>query len=237
LHTKTSKKLFVLFWLILFTAFLYYISSIFSHQKEVNPNLSNITLVKDTFLLVAEKIESLIKALGIFGPIVYIVLYIIRPLVLFPAVLLTAVSGAVFGPIGGSLLSIIGENFSANFAFLIARKGFVKNDDMVSKHPFLQKINHKSEEHGFYYIFLLRNLYMPFDLLNYGAGLTKIKWKDYALGTFFGILPGLLTFTILGSSTHMGMSAVWLSGVFFIISLLIGFIAKRLEARRENLKP
>ena len=63
-------------------------------------------------------IRQYILGFGIYAPLIYIVIYILRPLVFFPTTLLTAASGAVFGPVQGIICTGIGKNLSANFSFL-----------------------------------------------------------------------------------------------------------------------
>ena len=81
-----------------------------------------------------EQIKTFIEKFGIIAPLAYILVYTIRPLVFFPATLLTTLSGVLFGPAYGIIYTIIGENFSANIGF-IAGKYFGKNlmDKITSK--------------------------------------------------------------------------------------------------------
>lgn len=53
------------------------------------------------------------------GPIIYIIAYALRPIILFPASLLTLIAGVLFGPWWGIVYSTIGSNLSANFAYLL----------------------------------------------------------------------------------------------------------------------
>jgi len=53
------------------------------------------------------------------GPIIYILLYSIRPLILFPSTILTLAGGFIFGPLLGVLYSVIASNISATVAFFV----------------------------------------------------------------------------------------------------------------------
>ena len=66
-------------------------------------------------------IQSEILSYGFLAPVVYILLYCLRPLILFPAPLLTTISGTLFGPYKGVLYTIMGENISANIVYLLGR--------------------------------------------------------------------------------------------------------------------
>ena len=67
-------------------------------------------------------LEHWLNDVGLFNAaLVYIVFYTVRPLVLFPATLLTVASGLIFGPWLGTFFTIIGENANANFGFTLSR--------------------------------------------------------------------------------------------------------------------
>ena len=53
------------------------------------------------------------------GPIIYIFAYAVRPVILFPATLMTFMSGALFGFVGGFIFTWIGETMSAIFAYFL----------------------------------------------------------------------------------------------------------------------
>ncbi len=58
---------------------------------------------------------------GLAGPLLYVIFYAVRPLILFPARLLTVVAGFVFGPALGVVLTVFGSNISASVAYLAGR--------------------------------------------------------------------------------------------------------------------
>lgn len=179
-------------------------------------------------------IQDFIGQYGIWGPILYIVIYILRPLIFFPATLLTAVSGAVFGPWLGILYTIIGENLSANFAFLIARyfgRNFVKKSEGSTG----KKIDQFLNENGFITTLLMRLMYFPFDLTNYACGLSSMRQRDYAIATFIGILPGLITFVLLGSS-FMDPQNLILTAITFVGGLVISYFLQKRHKKLAKLK-
>lgn len=176
-----------------------------------------------------------------WGPLLYMVLYAIRPLILFPATLLTALSGALFGLWWGILFTVIGENASANFAYSIGRY-FGK--DWHLENSLLGKWVTALREKPFESVLFMRLFYVPFDLTNYGSGILKIPWVSYALATVIGILPGLTTFVALGAAVDI--ETLKTDGISFnafdprYLALSVGlFIAsivlsKYLKKRRES---
>ena len=135
--------------------------------------------------------------MSMWGPIIYIVLYTIRPLILFPATLLTALSGALFGFWWGIAYTIIGENLSANFAYWIGR---FFGQGLRLEDSFLGNSITWLRNRPFEAVLFMRLFYVPFDLANYGSGVLKVGWPSYALATFIGIIPGLTTFVALGAA-------------------------------------
>ena len=77
---------------------------------------------------------------------------------------------------------------------------------------------------------------VPFNALNFGSGLTSLRWPDYALATVVGILPGTLVYTffadalVLGS-TQAGREAsvrLWIAAGLFLALSLIPVVARKL---------
>lgn len=175
-----------------------------------------------------------------YGPLVYIVLYAIRPLIFFPATLLTALSGALFGLWGGIIYTVIGENLSANFAYWIGR--FFGNDWKLEDSPIGNWIE-ALRNRPFESVLFMRLFYFPFDFTNYASGILKVKWVAYALATVIGIMPGLTVFVALGASVNIerfkmdGITFdafdprfIALSVAIFIISVLLSRLLKRWKA-------
>lgn len=182
LRRGAPKLIAGLFWATLFFSFQHYrITGGYSYQDVLFQLLDFFTTT-------------------MWGPLVYMILYVIRPLILFPATLLTALSGALFGLWWGIFYTIIGENASANFAYWIGRffsKDWRLEDSVLGK--WIEPLRKNSFET----VLLMRLFYVPFDLTNYGAGVIGAKWKQYFIATLIGILPGLTTFVALGAAVDI----------------------------------
>ena len=181
--------------------------------------------------------------MSLYGPLIYMVLYAVRPVIFFPATLLTALSGALFGFWWGIIYTIIGENTSANFAYWIGRffgKDLKLDDTIIGN--WVEKLRQNTFES----VLLMRLFYVPFDLTNYGAGIIKANWKAYTLATFIGIMPGLTTFVALGAAVNIeafrdvGLTFdifnpkfLVLSLTIFILSLIISRLLKRTQRKKR----
>jgi uncharacterized membrane protein YdjX (TVP38/TMEM64 family) len=141
-----------------------------------------------------------IDGLGAIAPLVFIVLYIVITVAFVPASVVTLGAGVVFGVIKGSVLVFIGAMLGATAAFLVGRyvaRGWVASK--IANSPRFQAIDDAIAQSGRKIIFLLRlSPVFPFNLLNYGLGLSQISLKDYVVGTI-GILPGTIMYVYLGS--------------------------------------
>ncbi len=148
-----------------------------------------------------ELIRAWVQGYGAWGGVVYVLIYLLRPLLFIPATLLTTVSGLVFGPGWGVFYTVIGENLSANFTFLIGKYfGQGLMDWMTARAPKMKQMECLFQDNGFLSVFIMRLSHFPFDFVGYLAGACSLRQVEFALGTFLGILPGLLTFVLLGAS-------------------------------------
>ncbi|MEM6252257.1 MAG: TVP38/TMEM64 family protein [Cyanobacteria bacterium P01_D01_bin.156] len=137
---------------------------------------------------------------GIWGPIIYIVIYTVATILVLPSTVLNLAGGALFGPWWGSLWTTIGALVAAVVAF-----GFTRTigRELVAKRlaGYWQTIDAEICNGGLVYMLSIRLLpVIPYGLVNFAAGLTSISWKDYVVGTALGTLPGVLPFVLLGSS-------------------------------------
>jgi len=169
--------------------------------------------------------------------LIYIAIYAVRPLVLFPATFLTVASGLIFGPWIGTLFTIVGENSSANLAFTVAR--WLGRDSVASHSTALiRNWDTKLEQNGFLAVLTMRLVMLPFDAVNFGCGLTAIRHRDYALGTFIGILPSLIGFVLLGGIVAPDVQNRTLVVVLSVIFMLAGFgLAHHLKRKSHGDSP
>jgi len=70
----------------------------------------------------------------------------------------------------------------------------------MEKYPKFKAVDWAIQKNGVYIVFLTRlSPLFPFPLLNYAFGITKVKVWAYILGTTFGVLPGTIAYTYLGT--------------------------------------
>lgn len=136
---------------------------------------------------------------GVIAPIIFIALYMFRPLILFPASIMSIVGGMTFGAVAGTIYTVLGASLGAALSFFIARKlgmRFVKQKQEKSGGK-LEKIQADIERKGFLYVFFLRMIPLfNFDLISYTSGLSRVKFFSFFTATLIGIYqePLLITF-------------------------------------------
>ena len=172
-------------------------------------------------------LQSFIRQRGAWGPLIYVTAYTFRSLVFFPASILTITAGILFGPWRGILLTMIGENISANISFVVGRyftADLLKY--LISKKHFVPRLTCKIQDNGFLTVLIMRLTFLPFDLVGYSSGMCNIKQKDFAMATVIGTIPGLLTFVFLGGS-FLDLRYLILAATFLTIGLTISFWLKK----------
>ncbi len=185
--------------------------------------LVRYTPVKD--YLTAEAFERFLEKAGIWAPVVYMAVYAIGVCLFVPGTLLTGLGAAIFGPYWGFLWVWIGAMVGAGAAFVIGR---TLGRDFASSliGDKLKKYDDAVARNGFATVLYLRLVYFPFTPMNFGMGLTKVRFSDYLFGTGLGIIVGTFIFTFFIGT----LKEVWVSGnwgdlisfkVFFSIALFI----------------
>ena len=173
-----------------------------------------------------------LKSLGTWGAIAFIIVYTFTTLICVPGSILALGGGALFGAVWGAIVVFIGGFMGAISAFSLSRYFFqdwVKRQ--LSKRLYLQALNQAIASEGWKFAFLLHlSPIIPFNILNYALGVSKLAFQDYTIATAIGIFPGVILYTFLGSTIGdltmiiMGMpheSHSKIQWIFTIASLLV----------------
>jgi uncharacterized membrane protein YdjX (TVP38/TMEM64 family) len=149
-------------------------------------------------LLQPATIERELQRFGGWAPILFILMYALATVLFVPGSLLTVAGGALFGPIWGTLWNLTGANLGATLAFVVAR--YVASDWVAARSgERLGRLMRGVEEEGWRFVAFVRLVPLfPFNLMNYAFGLTRIRFRDYALASFVCMAPGALAYTYLG---------------------------------------
>jgi uncharacterized membrane protein YdjX (TVP38/TMEM64 family) len=166
-----------------------------------------------------DRIEHMLAEAGGLAPALYVLVMamavVISPI---PSLPLDIAAGAYFGPVLGTLYSVMGAAGGAVVSFIIARslgREFISpylgghiNFCSVCSDKLLTKV-----------VFLSRLMpVVSFDVISYGAGLTTMSLRKFTLATFFGMIP--LTFVY----NYFGSVFVFQRGVTLILGLIMVFL-------------
>ena len=170
-----------------------------------------------------EGLGAWLGALGIWGPIVYIALYLAAPSLFVPGAAITLVAGALFGPVWGTLYTVIGSVGGATLAFLLAR--YLAGDWVERKAGgILRQVKEGVEAEGWRFVAFVRLVPLfPFNLLNYVLGLTRIPLRTYVVTSAICMFPATVGYVYLG---YLGREALVRSeNLLRNISIAVGVFA------------
>ncbi len=150
-----------------------------------------------------------VDAIGFWGPVVLGVVYVIGCVVCLPGSILTLAAGALFGVVGGTITVSIASTLGACAAFVVGRT-FARDwiAAKVEGNAKFRAIDKAVGREGFKIVLLTRLSPMfPFNLLNFGYGLTDVRLGHYALASWIGMLPGTIMFVYFGSALGSSVDA------------------------------
>lgn len=158
-----------------------------------------------------------------FSGLIYGAIYVAGVILFIPGLALTTMAGVLFGFVKGSIIVVIASNIGVQITFFIARyigREFI--DKFIKEDSFVDKMSTKMENNGFMVMLYIRLLpVFPFNVINYASGLTPVKYRDYALASLIGMLPGTLVYVYLAASAANIKNNPW--GLVISIAVLILF--------------
>lgn len=182
-----------------------------------------------------QKLEILIKSLGVWGPIAYIGLYAIVTTTCISVLPLTLAGGLIFGAVMGIVYTAIGAGLGLSLSFLIARYIARKPiEEKFGNTEVFKKINEGVKNDGWFILATTRLLpIFPFGIQNYVYGLTPISFIQYSLLSTIFILPGTSVFVLLAGAVASGdmktavKMSITASLIFFGLTMITKLIAKK----------
>jgi len=145
-----------------------------------------------------EKIQSL----GVWGPVLLAVAYVLATVLMVPGTILTLGAGFAFGLVQGTLAVSIGSTLGALLAFLVGRtaaRDFV--EQKAKQFPKFAAVDRAVEQAGFKIVLLTRlSPAFPFNVLNYLFSITRVRTRDYFLASWIGMIPGTIMYVYFGTA-------------------------------------
>jgi len=190
------------------------------------------------------ELRAWILSLGGWGPFVYIAIYAAAVVLAIPGSLVTIMAGVLFGSVRGIAVVSAGSTIGAALAFLVSRH--IARDSIArrfEKNAKFQSLDRLTKDHGAIIVAITRLVPLfPFNLLNYGFGLTHVRFWTYVFWSWLCMLPGTVLY-VVGSdavSTAIAQKRVpWplviiLAAALALITVLVRQARKKLKDKEEH---
>jgi len=189
-------------------------------------------------------LQGWIRDLGLLGYVVFAVIYIVAVVTGIPGTAITAIAAAIFSSVRGVIVVSISSTVGASLAFLIAR--YFARDAVARWLSTKEKFSHLdqlTEEHGAIVVAITRLIPLfPFNILNYGFGLTRVRFFTYVFWSWLCMLPMTIVYVVGIDAGIKGISQgqvpwglIGIVAVTLVILTILGIFARRkLKAGEES---
>jgi uncharacterized membrane protein YdjX (TVP38/TMEM64 family) len=188
-----------------------------------------------------------IDSLGAWGPLVFVFLYAVAVVAAVPGSALTVASGALFGSALGVIVVSAGSTLGASLSFLIARH-FARGATArwLKKNEKFRQLDELTQKRGAIIVALTRLVPLfPFNLLNYGFGLTAVPFWTYVFWSWLCMLPGTAVYVMGGDAFTRGLSQGGLPWgliaavvvAVILLLLLVRYAQKKLKENETRTEP
>ncbi len=150
-------------------------------------------------------VRAEVAAAGAWAPLLFVALQAVVTIAPLPRTVFTVAAGVLFGAVWGLLLTVTGTALAA-----LAAYGLVRwvGGPIVARHehrPGFAWLRARLDRSGLLAMVSLRLLPMvPFSVLNYAAGVARVRLFPYLVGTVLGVLPGTVAIVVLGDAVTGG---------------------------------
>lgn len=149
------------------------------------------------------RVRAWVEQFGPWGPVLFVLLYVLAVVLLVPGSVLALAAGLAYGA-WGLPLALTAATTGAGLSFLIGRYIAQKQVRLLTRRrPLLRAVECAVSEGGWRIVGLVRlSPLLPFSLLNYFFGVTRIPFRHYLPATFFGIIPGTSVNVFVAAAGH-----------------------------------
>ena len=148
----------------------------------------------------AKRIEHWAHGLGLFGPPLFVVAGIALNCLFVPLPVIAGAAGLVFGTVEGTALGVLVAGSSATVHLLIGRRLTGERAELLLGRRGAAVADFLSRR-GFWAVLYVRLIPgIPFNTLNYAAGLSRLRRRDMFAGTAIGFAPRTFAYAALGGS-------------------------------------
>lgn len=198
-------------------------------QRVVGNGLSLLTEVGDVESAV-KQLRDYLLGFGVWAPVASAVLMVLQSVLApVPAFVITFANGLLFGWLWGAALSWGSAMLGAALCFWLAQSlGRPVVERLAGGSRALAEADLFFRRHGSQVILIARLLpFVPFDIISYGAGLTRMRFLPFLVATGLGQLPATLLYSWLGQSMTRSVQALFLLFSVVMVIAILGWILRR----------
>jgi phospholipase D1/2 len=173
------------------------------------------------------------------GPLIGIAIYVAAGFVMFPVMILIAVTGIVLGPVLGFITAMAGCLASAVTVFWIGRLAGQRWVRRFAGRS-VNRISRRLANQGILAVAVLRVIPVaPFSVGNIVAGASHLRFTDFVIGTILGLTPGTLAFSLLGGQLERALrepsaTSIAVAAGFAVVAVSLGWAANKLFGRKPG---
>lgn len=173
-------------------------------------------------------LRDYIRSFGQLAVLVYIIAYALNTISILPPIAaLSLAAGLAFGEVWGALYLMTGAMIGTSITFMIGRyfgRGLIEK---ISKGKF-KDLEDRLANNGFMTVLFFRVIpLVPYEVLNYAGGLSKVKFRDYFFATSLGLIPGVIISVFFGGSLGeiKSFNDIFAPKFIIAVGLMVGIIA------------
>jgi len=178
--------------------------------------------------------------------VVFVLLYAGAAVAALPGSALTLVAGALFGSVHGVIYVSIASTLGASLSFLISRY-FAREAvaAWLSTKEKFRRLDELTERHGAIIVAITRLVPLfPFNILNYGFGLTRVRFRTYVFWSWLCMLPGTILYVVGADAVFKSIRggrvpwvlAIVLAAAIAVLVVLVRLARRKLESEGQGLR-
>lgn len=184
-------------------------------------------------------LKNYAMSFGPWAPIFLMVMIIITSSIGFISPIPVAIAALVLNVYMSFIISIVGLTIGAAITFYVARyigRDYVERRFIRRIKP-LKRYDERLEKRGFWTVLYLRVIYLiPYELINIAGGLSRIHFRKFIVGTFFGIMPTIaMTIYVVRSATNIWSVQFLLALLAMLLFTVLPLLSRRIRRLVFNL--
>jgi uncharacterized membrane protein YdjX (TVP38/TMEM64 family) len=173
-----------------------------------------------------QRLRTLLLEAGVWGPLLFIALFVIAELVNVPGMLFVVGASLTWPPAMATAVAYTGALSAAVTAFLVAR---YLAGDVVQRHlpARFHVYDRRLAEKGLWTVIVLRLLFFLAPWVHMALGVSRVRFRDFFIGTAIGITPGVVTVGAFGAAMQRWASQIPLAVWVTLILASVAIVAMR----------